>query len=132
MDYIPSLFVQTSATKKTPHVLKQKIERQNRIKDREEKRDYSAAALALLQLQHSREIIAPGVEVQATIKSVDHFMQTDLDIHDVNSLSKMNNKQDEYIKSQEKLIENLLNVTSTVTVQTASLRDVIEGLQSKI
>lgn len=91
-DYVPSIFSYTPLRKKDENILQAKVERHQRIVEREQKKDRSTAAQALLKLFEEDENTVPGTETQTDkIYSNDAYTQTDITLPLLNSIIETNN-----------------------------------------
>ena len=110
IDYIPTIFQHTPVRKRTSSILQQKLERQDRASTRQENKERSAAAAALMALSKDKENQVPGVEVQASPNIVDSSSQTDTSGSDLELAINMWHEQHRMITSQSNLLKDSLSV----------------------
>ena len=131
VDYIPTIFQHTPVRKRAPSVLQQKLQRQDRGSTRQENKERSAAAAALMALSEDKENQVPGVEVQASPNMVDGSTQTDTSGSDLELAINMWHEQYRMITSQSNLLEDSLSVIHDLQERVFSLSKSLEEIETK-
>lgn len=132
VDYVPTIFSHTPVVKKTPQILQQKLDRQNRTKGREDKKNKSAAALALLALAERKENEVPGIGCQASPIMKDNSCQTETSGACYEAAVNMWDEQCSIINQQAVLTESYISVCNDLKAQCTELNCKLQTLQQQI
>lgn len=132
VDFVPTIFCHTPAAKKTPQVLQQKLVRQNRVKVREENKNKTSAALALMELSKHKENVVPGIATQTSVETREIGIQTDLDSLTIDSINMLTDKQCHVIEQYQDDFTTLLNQNNMLQQQFDSCVDRMNSLQIQV
>lgn len=132
MDYVPSIFSHTPVVKKTPQILKQKLDMQSRLNGREENKKKSTAALALLALSNDAENEVPVTASQASPLMKDSFTQTEIHGPTFESMLSLSDEQSKVINEQALLIQNYISVSKDLQIHISDLNNEIHKLKIQV
>ena len=133
-DFVPSLFSFTPATKKSERVIKDKVDRHERLQERTHQKNRKVAAAALLHLFNKDENTVPGVGTQTNFstKTESKGTQTDLTYPLIKGILKTNtllkNQQDTL---KHEIMENG-QVLESQRDQISALELELENLKAKL
>ena len=131
-DYVPSIFSFTPITKKRDTVIKTKVDRHLRLKERNHQKNRSEAARALLNLGKDDENTVPGIGVQTEKVLVDSKgTQTDLTFSLVHGILATNNSLKHKIDSLQDIIIILKRDINSRTCELNKMAERLEALRKQ-